>query len=61
MWRPYKVNFISTPAEFVASQYNATPNGPFTQPTVDYGDEDHTVPFGDYIVEITDLCGRKSN
>ncbi|MCO6146660.1 T9SS type B sorting domain-containing protein [Flavobacterium sp. NRK1] len=57
---PYKVNFISSPDGFIASDYNSTPYGPFTQSSVDYGDEEHTVPFGDYVVEITDLCGRKA-
>lgn len=56
----YKVNFLSAPEGFNPASYNATPVGPFTQPTISYGSETNTVPFGDYIVEITDICGRKA-
>ncbi|PZR20978.1 MAG: hypothetical protein DI539_09355 [Flavobacterium psychrophilum] len=56
----YTVKFVNAPAEFVASEYNTTPNGPFTQQSINYGSETHSVPFGDYVVEITDICGRKA-
>lgn len=56
----YKVKFLKAPDDFNASTYNTTPNGPFTTPNVNYGNEDTPVPFGDYIIEITDLCGRKA-
>lgn len=58
--KSYKVKFLSSPAGFVPSEYNATPAGPFTEPVVNYGSAEHSVPFGDYIVEITDFCGRKA-
>lgn len=56
----YTVNFLSAPAEFVVADYNSTPNGPFTQNNINYGSETNSVPFGDYIIEITDVCGRKA-
>ncbi len=56
----YTVKFLNAPAEFVASEYNNTPEGPFTQQSVDYGSDTHSVPFGEYIVEITDICGRRA-
>jgi gliding motility-associated-like protein len=56
----YTVDFLSVPAGFNPQDYNATPYGPFTTPNVDYGSATHSVPFGEYIVEITDLCGRKA-
>ena len=54
----YTVNFLQFPAGFDPAAFNPTPNGPFTTGTVNYGDEDHPVPFGTYEVEITDECGR---
>ena len=53
----YTVNFISAPAGFDPSAFNAT-NGPFTEATVNYGSAENPVPFGTYEVEITDICGR---
>lgn len=55
----YRVKFLSAPEGFVAAQFNTTPAGPFTEPAVNYGDENNPVPFGKYIIEITDFCGRK--
>jgi gliding motility-associated-like protein len=54
----YTVNFLQFPPGFDPAAFNPTPNGPFTTGTVNYGDEDHPVPFGTYEVEITDECGR---
>lgn len=54
----YTVNFIKTPDEFVPANFHATPFGPFGTANVDYGSEENPVPFGEYIVEITDVCGR---
>lgn len=54
----YTVKFLSVPEGFIPSNYHNNPIGPFTEPNVNYGDETHTIPFGDYIVEITDICGR---
>jgi gliding motility-associated-like protein len=38
--------------------FNATPQGPFTEATVNYGSNLNPVPFGNYVVQITDACGR---
>lgn len=56
----YTVNIVSAPADFIPSAYNTTPNGPFTDSTIHYGSATNPVPFGEYIFEITDLCGRKA-
>ncbi len=55
----YTVNFISAPEGFDAAAFNPA-TSPFTEATVNYGSEEHTVPFGTYVVEITDSCGRKA-
>ena len=56
----YTVNFLSVPSGFNPQDYNTTPYGPFIQASVDYGSATHAVPFGEYILEITDVCGRKA-
>lgn len=56
----YTVNIINAPADFIPSAFNATPNGPFTDSTIHYGSATNPVPFGQYILEITDMCGRKA-
>jgi len=56
----YRVSFISTPDGFTPTDYNPLGAGPFTTPSIQYGSAEHTVPFGEYIVEITDLCGRRA-
>jgi gliding motility-associated-like protein len=55
---PYTVEFVSAPAGFTAAGFNAGGQGPFGTDTVDYGSEENPVPFGNYIVKITDACGR---
>ncbi|WP_162926895.1 T9SS type B sorting domain-containing protein [Flavobacterium psychrotrophum] len=54
----YTVNFLNAPADFNPADYNATPQGPFTTATVNFGGVNNSVPFGTYEVEITDSCGR---
>ena len=54
----YTVNFISVPAGFNPASFNNTPAGPFTASSVSYGSASNPVPFGTYVVEITDSCGR---
>lgn len=54
----YTLNFLSAPADFVPSEFNPTPTGPFNTGTVAFGSIDNTVPFGEYEIEITDECGR---
>ncbi|MFP9116094.1 T9SS type B sorting domain-containing protein [Flavobacterium sp. RHBU_3] len=54
----YTVNFISYPDGFDPTLFNVTPQGPFTTAAVDYGSATNPVPFGTYVVQITDACGR---
>ena len=54
----FTVNFLSAPDGFDADSYNSLGNGPFFENTVSYGSEENSVPFGNYVVEITDVCGR---
>jgi len=53
----YKVKFVKTPDGFDALKYTST-NTSFTEPSVTFGSHENSVPFGDYIVQITDKCGR---
>lgn len=55
---PFTVNFLDAPDEFDPSLFNAAALGPFNEATVNYGSETNPVPFGNYVVEITDACGR---
>lgn len=54
----YTVNFLTAPEGFDAESYNTLGSGPFFENTVSYGSTENSVPFGDYVVEITDICGR---
>lgn len=54
----YKVKFLSAPADFNASSYMIAPQGPFKTPNVNFGDVTTPVPFGKYIIQVTDICGR---
>lgn len=54
----YTVAFVSAPADFNPANFQATPQGPFTEASIAYGDETHPLPFGVYVVQITDSCGR---
>lgn len=55
---PITVNWISTPAGFDPTAFNPAHPGPFTEQPIAYGDFDHPVPWGEYVVEITDACGH---
>lgn len=56
---PYTVEFVSVPTtDFVASNYNATPQGPFTDGHVEYGNPNLSLPLGNYTLLVTDACGR---
>jgi gliding motility-associated-like protein len=54
----YTVEFLSVPDGFNPADFNATPAGPFTESTATYGSTTNPVPFGTYVVKITDSCGR---
>lgn len=53
---PFTVDFISAPPGFSATSFAVTP-APYTT-TATYGSESNPIPFGQYIVRITDACGR---
>ena len=55
---PYTVEFVSAPEGFTASAFNSLGGGPFTDNSVEFGGEGNPVPFGTYVVQITDACGR---
>ncbi len=55
---PYTLNFTSFPAGFNPTAFNGTYPGPYTQSGVDFGSETQPVPIGDYVVTITDACGK---
>lgn len=55
---PYTMNFTTSPAGFNPVLFNAAYPGPFTQNTTAYGSPTNPVPLGNYVVEVTDACGR---
>ena len=55
---PFKIEFLSAPDGFTAEAFNPAGEGPFTDDVINYGNENLAVPFGNYIVKITDACGR---
>jgi gliding motility-associated-like protein len=52
------VEFLEAPAGFVPQDFNATHPGPFTEDGIDYGGYTQPVPYGHYVVKITDGCGH---
>jgi gliding motility-associated-like protein len=54
----YTLNFDMAPAGFNPVAFNANYPGPYTQSAVDFGGIAQPVPFGDYRVTLTDMCGR---
>lgn len=54
----FTIDFLSAPEDFIPSEYNSDWDSPFTHGHVEFGSEDHPVPFGEYVIEITDECGR---
>jgi gliding motility-associated-like protein len=58
---PYTVAFISYPDGFDPATFNTSHPGPFTDATIYYGSESNPVPFGTYVLTVTDACGRTSD
>lgn len=56
---PFTLNFTS-PSDFDPTAFNPDYPGPYTGSSVPFGDEENTVPFGDYIVSVQDACGRNA-
>lgn len=54
----YTVTFLDAPDGFDPADFVPNPSGPYTEPSVAYGDEDNPVPFGVYEVLVEDECGR---
>ncbi|MES2487560.1 MAG: T9SS type B sorting domain-containing protein [Bacteroidota bacterium] len=55
---PFTMQFLDMPADFNPSELNAIYPGPYTDGSVDFGDENIAIPEGNYHVQITDACGR---
>lgn len=58
---PYTLNFTSVPAGFNPTTFNPNYPGPYNQSSIPFGDLTTIVPFGHYVVGITDSCGRTSS
>lgn len=54
----FNIEFVSAPSGFNPSDFNAGHPGPFTLDNISYGDSATSVPFGTYVVRVTDSCGR---
>jgi gliding motility-associated-like protein len=54
----YTVEFLSAPEGFNPADFNTTPAGPFAETSTVYGSTTNPVPFGNYVIKITDSCGR---
>jgi gliding motility-associated-like protein len=54
----YTLHFDTAPAGFNPVAFNSSYPGTYTQENVDFGGITQPVPFGDYRVTMTDLCGR---
>jgi len=56
---PYTINFLSAPPEFNPANYNIGNLGPFDQSPILYlSNDEHQLPEGNYVIEVTDACGR---
>ncbi len=59
MLPPYTVAFLSAPAGFNPADFNAGHPGPFATGQISYvPNAQHDLPEGNYVVQITDACGR---
>jgi gliding motility-associated-like protein len=56
---PLQINLTST-ADFDPILFNPMHPGPFDGDETTYGSETNPVPAGDYVIVITDACGRTS-
>lgn len=55
---PYTINFDDAPDDFDPATFNPMYPGPIMDQIVDFGDDEHPVPFGTYNASIVDACGR---
>ncbi|WP_194774678.1 T9SS type B sorting domain-containing protein [Pararhodonellum marinum] len=57
---PYTINFQSYPDGFDPIAFNQNYPGPFEEEFVYFGGQGQPIPEGEYVVEISDQCGRKA-
>lgn len=57
----YTMQFTNAPAGFNPAAFNSSYPGPFTQSASIFGGSANPVPFGDYEVTVTDMCGKTDN
>lgn len=56
---PYFINFISAPVGFNPVTFNANHPGPFSSNITNYFSTlTNNIPSGNYVIEVTDACGR---
>ncbi len=58
---PYTLDFITAPAGFNPVLFNPQHSEPLNDSVAQYGNEDNTIPEGEYTVELTDACGRTAS
>jgi gliding motility-associated-like protein len=54
----YTLNFDTFPSGFNPSDFNSNYPGPYTLPSITFGSDTQSVPFGNYTVTVTDPCGK---
>lgn len=57
---PLNIEFVESPENFVAADFNASHPGPFSNGTISYGSEENPIEPGVYKVQVTDACGRNA-
>ncbi|QYJ67415.1 T9SS type B sorting domain-containing protein [Flavobacterium litorale] len=57
-YNSFTLQFLSVPEDFDPVSYNANVNSSFTNGHIEFGSASNPVPFGNYVVQITDECGR---
>lgn len=58
---PYTMEFTQAPVGFNPAALNNAYPGPFSDATVNFGNDNNTIPEGTYNVTITDACGRTAS
>ena len=54
----YSLQFTTVPAGFNPAAFNSSYPGLYNQSSVSFGSQTQPVPFGDYTVTVTDMCGK---
>lgn len=55
---PITLNFLSAPADFNPIHFNPGGLGPYNTPVVFFSNDQYQVPTGNYLIQVTDACGR---